>query len=144
MAIFITAIIAALLGYIYGYYIRPRQKLRQTIREVREKCQAVLEAGNKGVFRTIVTDQDQTSELVVEIQQQAYTQNGQVKVQYLNAYYKNPAFRTSKGDALLKEVHGMLGEYLPGNEIEWYDNSQKQEQIKKYLNTLTITQHNLL
>ncbi|MGV3503575.1 MAG: hypothetical protein ACO1O1_07690 [Adhaeribacter sp.] len=144
MAIFLTAVIAAFLGYIYGYYIRPRQNLRRAIREVREKCQAVLQAGNKGVFRTFVTDKDQTSELVVEIQQQAYTQNGQVKVQYLSAYYKNPAFRTRKGEALLNEVHGLLGDYLPENEIEWYDNSQKQEQIKKYLNNLVITQHNLL
>jgi hypothetical protein len=144
MAIFWTFVIGALLGYIYGHFINPKQQLRQAIREVREKCVAALQGGNKGVYRTIVTDHDKSSELVVEIQEQALTQHGQVKVKYLSAYYKNPEFRTRKGEALLKEVHGLLGEYLPMNEIEWYDNTQRQEHIKNYLNHLTITQHHLL
>lgn len=144
MAIFWTFVIGALLGYIYGYYIRPKQRLRQTIRQVREQCIAALEGGNKGVYRTIVTDQDRSSELVVEIQERAITQNGQVKVQYLSAYYKNPEFRTRKGEALLQEVQGLLGDYLPLNEIEWYDASKRQERIKKYLNDLTLAQHHLL
>jgi hypothetical protein len=144
MGIFWIFIIGALLGYIYGYYIRPKQRLRQAIREVREQCLAVLEGGNKGVYRTIVTDHDRSSELVVEVQEQALTQNGQVKVQYLSAYYKNPAFRTRKGDALLQEVQDLLGDYLPLNEIEWYDASKRQEPIKKFLNNLTLTQYHLL
>jgi hypothetical protein len=144
MGIFWIFIIGALLGYIYGYYIRPKQQLRQTIREVRQQCLAALEGGNKGVYRTIVTDNDRSSELVVEIQEQAVTQNGQVKVQYLNAYYKNPEFRTRKGEALLEEVQGLLGDYLPLNEIEWYDAAKRQEHIKKFLNNLTLTQHHLL
>jgi hypothetical protein len=144
MVVFWTFVIGAFLGYLYGYYIRPKQRLRQAIREVKQKCIAVLEGGNKGVYRTIVTDNNGSSELVVEIQEQAVTQNGQVKVHYLTAYYKNPEFRTRKGDALLKEVQGLLGDYLPVNEIEWYDDAGRQEHIKKYLNTLTITQHHLL
>jgi hypothetical protein len=118
--------------------------LRQALQEVRKKCISALEGENKGVYRTIVTDNDKSSELVVEIKEVAVTQNGQVKVQYLSAFYKNPEFRTRKGDALLKEVHGLLGEYLPVNEIEWYDNTGRQEEIKKYLNSLTITQYHLL
>lgn len=137
-------ILGALLGYIYGYYIRPRQKLRQALREVRQKCIEALEGGHKGVYKTIVTDQAQSSELVVEVQEKALTQNGQVKVQYLSAYYKNPAFRTRKGQALLDEVRGLLGDYLPLQEIEWYDTANRQELIRKYLNSLTITQHHLL
>jgi hypothetical protein len=144
MGVILTFIIGALLGYIYGYYIRPKQRLHQTIQEVRQKCIAALQGGNRGVYKTIVTDNSRSSELIVEIQEQAVTQNGQVKVQYLSAYYKNPEFRTRKGDALLKEVHGLLGDYLPLNEIEWYDNAGRQEQIKKYLNNLTITQYHLL
>jgi hypothetical protein len=144
MFIFWTFVIGALLGYVYGYYIRPKQRLRQAIREVREQCIAALEGGNKGVYRTIVTDNNRSSELVVEIQEQALTQNGQVKVRYLGAYYKNPEFRTRKGEALLKEVQGLLGDYLPLHEIEWYDTTKRQEHIKKYLNNLTLTQHHLL
>ena len=144
MGVILTFIIGALLGYIYGYYIRPKQRLHQTIQEVRQKCISALQGGNRGVYKTIVTDNSRSSELVVEIQEQAVTQNGQVKVQYLSAYYKNPEFRTRKGDALLKEVHGLLGDYLPLNEIEWYDNAGRQEQIKKYLNNLTITQYHQL
>jgi hypothetical protein len=144
MGIFWIFVIGALLGYIYGYYIRPKQQLRQTIREVRQQCIAALEGGNKGVYRTIVTDNDRSSELVVEIQEQAVTQHGQVKVQYLSAYYKNPEFRTRKGEALLQEVQGLLGDYLPLNEIEWYDATKRQEHIKKFLGNLTLTQHHLL
>jgi hypothetical protein len=144
MGIFLTFIIGALLGYIYGYFIRPKQRLHQTIREVRAKCTEALEGGNRGVFKTIVSDNNRSSELVVEIQEQAVTEHGQVKVRYLSAFYKNPEFRTRKGEALLKEVHGLLGDYLPVNEIEWYDNAEKQEHIKKYLNSLTITQYHLL
>lgn len=144
MGIFWIFVLGALLGYIYGYYIRPKQQLRQTIREVRQQCQAALEGGNKGVYRTIVTDNDRSSELVVEIQEQAVTLNGQVKVQYLSAYYKNPEFRTRKGEALLEEVQGLLGDYLPLNEIEWYDGAKRQEHIKKFLNNITVTQHHLL
>jgi hypothetical protein len=144
MIIFWTFILGALLGYIYGYYIRPKQRLRQALREVREKCTAVLEGGNKGIYKTLITDNDKSSELVVEIQELAVTQNSQVKVKYLSAYYKNPEFRTRKGEALLKEVHGLLGDYLPLNEIEWYDNTSRQANIKSYLNNINITQHHLL
>lgn len=144
MIIFWTFILGALLGYIYGYYIRPKQRLRQALREVREKCTAVLEGGNKGIYKTLITDNDKSSELVVEIQELAVTQNSQVKVKYLSAYYKNPEFRTRKGEALLQEVHGLLGDYLPLNEIEWYDNTSRQANIKSYLNNINITQHHLL
>ncbi len=131
---FLTAISAFFLGYLYGYYIRPNQLLRKTVKEVREKCVAALEEGNKGVYRTIITDNKISSELVVEVKELAITKNGQVKVQYLSAFYKNPEFRTKKGDALLAEVHGLLGEYLPINEIEWYETSERHENIKKYIN----------
>ena len=144
MGIFLIFLVGALLGYIYGYYIRPKQRLRNAIIEVREKCKAALEEGNKGVYKTIVSDQQKSSELVVEVRELAVTQSGQVKVQYLSAYYKNPEFRTRKGDALLKEVHGLLGDYLPLNEIEWYETSERHENIKKYLNTMTISHHHLL
>ncbi|TXK52200.1 hypothetical protein FVR03_01660 [Pontibacter qinzhouensis] len=133
-----------MLGYIYGHHIRPNQRLRSALIDVKQKCIAALEEGNKGVYRTIVTDNNKSSELVVEIRELAVTQNGQVKVQYLSAFYKNPDFRTKKGDALLKEVHGLLGEYLPLNEIEWYEVTERHENIKKYLNSVTLTHHNLL
>ena len=144
MAIFLTFIIALLLGYVYGHYIRPKQLMRQALKEVREKCVAVLEEGNKGVYKTIVTDHNKSSELVVEIKELAVTKNGQVKVQYLGAFYKNPEFRTRKGDALLKEVHGLLGDYLPISEIEWYETTEQHENIKKYLNSVNIAHYNLL
>lgn len=136
MGFFWTFVLAFILGYIYGFYIRPNLRLRKTLKELREKCVAALEEGNKGVYRTIVTDNNKSSELVVEVKELAVTQNGQVKVQYLSAFYKNPDFRNKKGDALLKEVHGLLGEYLPLNEIEWYETTQRHENIKKYINTL--------
>ncbi|MFT2007900.1 hypothetical protein ACMA1I_04430 [Pontibacter sp. 13R65] len=144
MAIFFTFVIALVLGYIYGHHIRPNQRLRKAIQDVRQKCVAALEEGNKGVYRTIVTESNKSSELVVEVRELAITQQGQVKVQYLSAFYKNPDFRNKKGDALLKEVHGLLGEYLPLNEIEWYETTERHENIKKYLNSITLTHHNLL
>ena len=144
MGILIISLVTAFLGYIYGYYVRPNQRLRKALKEVREKCRVALEEGNKGVYKTIVTDHNKSSELVVEIKELAVTQNGQVKVQYLSAYYKNPEFRTRKGDALLKEVHGLLGEYLPLNEIEWYETTERHENIKKYLDSITINHHHLL
>jgi spore cortex formation protein SpoVR/YcgB (stage V sporulation) len=144
MGIFLIFLVGALLGYIYGYFIRPKQRLRNAIIEVREKCKAALEEGNKGVYKTIVSSQQKSSELVVEVRELALTQSGQVKVQYLSAFYKNPEFRTRKGDALLKEVHGLLGDYLPLNEIEWYETTERHENIKKYLNTMTISHHHLL
>ena len=144
MGILILSLVTAFLGYIYGYYVRPNQRLRKALKEVREKCRVALEDGNKGVYKTIVTDHNKSSELVVEIKELAVTQNGQVKVQYLSAFYKNPEFRTRKGDALLKEVHGLLGEYLPLNEIEWYETTERHENIKKHLNAITINHHHLL
>lgn len=134
----------AVLGYLYGYHIRPKQRLRKALKEVRERCVAALEEGNKGVYKTLVTDHNKSSELVVEVRELAVTQSGQVKVEYLSAFYKNPEFRTKKGDALLKEVHGLLGEYLPLNEIEWYETNERHEKIKKYLSSLPLTYHNLL
>jgi len=136
MAFIWTLILGAIIGFVFGHYIRPNQKLRNALQEFRAKAVAVLEEGNKGVYRTIVTDRDNSSELVVEIKELAVTQNGQVKVQYLSAFYKNPEFRTRKGEALLKEVHGLLGEYLPLNEIEWYETTERHENIKKHLSTL--------
>lgn len=137
MAFFWIFVLGALAGYVFGYYISPKQQLWQTIREAREKCQAVLEEGNKGVYKTIVTDQDsKSSELVVEVKELAVTQTGQVKVQYLSAFYKNPAFRTRKGEALLKEVYGLLGDYLPLHEIEWYETNERHQRIKDHLNAL--------
>jgi hypothetical protein len=59
-----------------------------------------------------------------------------VKVQYLSAFYQNPEFRTKKGDALLAEVHGLLGEYLPINDIEWYESSERHAAIKNYVHSL--------
>ncbi|QMU29296.1 hypothetical protein [Adhaeribacter radiodurans] len=145
MAIFWTFIIGALLGYIYGYHIRPKQRLKYAVREVRDKCVAALEEGNKGVYKTVVTNSaNKSSELVVEVKELAITQSGQVKVQYLSAYYRNPEFRTRKGEALLKEVQGLLGDYLPLSEIEWYETNERHENIKKYLNSVTLNHYNLL
>jgi hypothetical protein len=140
MGIFWTFVLAAIVGYVFGYYIRPNQRLRKAIREAREKCRAVLEEGNRGVYKTIVTDQNKSSELVAEVKELAVTQNGQVKVQYLSAFYKNPEFRTRKGDALLKEVHGLLGDYLPRHEIEWYETAERHEKVREHLNSLDSTQ----
>lgn len=139
MIIFLASLVAFFLGYIYGHKIRPNQHLRQALKEVREKCAAVLEDGNKGVYKTIVTDNNKSSELVVEVKELALTKNGQVKVQYLNAYYKNPQFRTKKGEGLLTEVRDLLGEYLPVDEIEWYENSDRHEKIKNYLDSINTT-----
>lgn len=136
MGFFWTFVIAFFLGYIYGYHIKPKFHFRKILKELKEKCMAALEEGNKGVYKTIVTENNKSSELVVEVKELAVTQNGQVKVQYLSAFYKNPEFRNKKGEALLKEVHGLLGEYLPLNEIEWYETTQRHENIKKYINTL--------
>ncbi len=128
--------LAFFMGYIYGYWIKPNRQLKETIRRTRESCLAALEDGRKGVYKTIVMDGNKSSELVVEVKEQAVTELGQVKVQYLSAYYKNPDFRTRKGEALLKEVHSLLGEYLPVHEIEWFDPKGQQQNIKNYLNTL--------
>ncbi|QCR21544.1 hypothetical protein [Pontibacter sp. SGAir0037] len=144
MVIFLTALIAAFLGYVYGQYIKPNQRLQRVIAETKAKCMAALAEGNKGVYKTIVTDHNDSSELVVEVKELAVTQSGQVKVQYLSAFYKNPNFRTKKGEALLKEVHGLLGEYLPLNEIEWYETSERHENIKKYLHSLDHQHQDLL
>lgn len=110
--------------------------MRKALNEIQEKCKAVLEEGNKGVYRTIVSDNNQSSELTVEVKELAITKNGHVKVQYLSAFYKNPEFRTKKGEALLTEVHGLLGEYLPFEEIEWYDNTERHNSIRTYLHSL--------
>lgn len=139
MAVFLTFLIAFILGYIYGNKIKPNQRLSTALKEIREKCAAVLEEGNKGIYKTIVTDNNQSSELVVEIKELAITKTGLVKVQYLSAYYKNPAFRTKKGDALLNEVHGLLGDYLPLEEIEWYENTEKHEKIRNFMSSLNAT-----
>lgn len=136
MGIFLVFIIAFFMGYFYGYRIKPNQRLRQERRELREKCQAVLDEGRKGVYKTIVMDQNKSSELVVEVKELAVTEGGQVKVQYLSAFYKNPDFRTRKGDALLSEVHGLLGDYLPLHEIEWYETDGRHEHIRNYVDSL--------
>lgn len=133
---FIVSAIAFFMGYIYGHKIKPNRRLRATIKEVRENCIAALEEGRKGVFKTIVMDGDKSSELVVEVKELALTELGQVKVQYLSAYYKNPDFRTRKGEALLKEVHELLGDYLPVQEIEWYESTAKKDQIKSHLDSI--------
>src|SRR5690606_6180879 len=91
-----------------------------------------LDEGNRGVYKTIVSDDNGTSELVVEIKELATTEGGQVKVQYLSAFYKNPAFRTRKGEALLQEMRDLLGDYLPLHEIEWYETGQRHENIKQH------------
>jgi len=144
MLIFWTLVLGAFIGYLIGYYVWPNRQLRKALQDAQQKCIAALEEGNKGVYRTIVTDNDKTSELVVEVKELAVTKNGQVKVQYLSAFYKNPDFRTRKGEALLKEVHGLLGEYLPLNEIEWYETTERHESIKKYLASIKNTHSNLL
>lgn len=136
MGIFLVFILAFFLGYLYGYRIKPNQRLREARRELREKCQAVLDEGRKGVYKTIVMDQNKSSELVVEVKELAVTEGGQAKVQYLGAFYKNPDFRTKKGDALLSEVHGLLGDYLPLHEIEWYETDARHEHIRNYADSL--------
>jgi hypothetical protein len=134
--IFLTFVVAYFIGYFYGHSVKPNQLLQSEIKAIREKSIALLEEGNKGVYKTIVTDNHKSSELVVEIKELAITKGGQVKVQYLSAFYKNPDFRTSKGDALLNEVRGLLGDYLPMHEIEWYENTEQHARIQNFLNTL--------
>jgi len=136
MLIFWMLVIGAAIGYVFGYYIRPNQQLRKAIKAARETGVAVLEEGHKGVYKTIVTDQNQSSELIVEVKELAVTEGGKVKVQYLSAYYKNPGFRTRKGEALLREVRDLLGDYLPLNDIEWYETTERHELIKKHLDSL--------
>jgi len=136
MIIFWVFVIGALLGYMFGHFIKPNLRLRQAIQEARSTAAAALEEGHKGVFRTIVTDQNQSSELVVEVRELAVTSGGQVKVDFLSAYYKNPSFRTRKGEALLREVRDLLGDYLPLTDIEWYDKTERHENLKKHLGTL--------
>ncbi|WP_242928285.1 YhcB family protein [Pontibacter vulgaris] len=136
MLIFWTLVIGAILGYVFGYYIKPNQRLRKAIKEARETCAAVLEESSKGVYKTIVTDHNQSSELVVEVKELAVTKSGQVKVQYLDAFYKNPEFRTKKGEALLKEMRELLGDYLPLSDIEWYETKERHDNIRKHLSSL--------
>ena len=143
MLIFWTFFIGAILGYIIGNYVAPNRRLQAAIREVRQQCVAALEEGNKGVYKTLVTENGRSSELVVEVRELAVTKTGQVKVEYLSAFYKKPEFRTKKGEALLREVHGLLGEYLPLSEIEWYETNERHENIKKYLSTLDKNHHTL-
>ncbi|KAA3438838.1 hypothetical protein FOA19_10470 [Rufibacter hautae] len=130
-----------MLGYIYGHRIRPNRRLQKIMRELKEKCSAVLEDEKKGVYKTIVTENQNSSELVVEVKELAVTETGQVKVQYLNAFYKNPSFRTRKGTELLQEVHGLLGEYLPKQEIEWYEVNGRHAAIKEFVNELDTIQN---
>lgn len=136
MGILLTFGIAFFFGYLYGYWIKPNRGARAARKEVREKCKAILEEGKKGIYKTIVMDQNKSSELVVEIKELAVTESGLVKVEYLSAFYKNPEFRTKKGEALLSEVHGLLGDFLPAHEIEWYETSERHEKIKEYLDSL--------
>nr|WP_256488661.1 hypothetical protein [Pontibacter sp. HSC-36F09] len=131
------------MGYIVGHYVIPNRKLRQALLDVRKQCAAALEEGNKGVYKTIVTDNGKSSELVVEVRELAVTKTGQVKVEYVSAQYRNPDFRNKKGEALLSEVRDLLGEYLPLNDIEWYETTDRHENIKKYLNSLDLINHNL-
>lgn len=135
MGIIFTFVFAFLLGYIYGYRIKPNQRLREKTREVRDKYKAILEEGRKGVYKTIVMDEHKSSELVVEVKELAVTELGQVKVQYLSAFYKNPAFRTRKGEALLNEVNDLLGDFLPLHEIEWYETEKRNEKIRDHLHS---------
>ncbi len=139
MTFFLGIIAAFYLGYIYGHKFRPNQRLRTALKEVREKCAAVLEGGNKGLYKTVVTDDNKSSELQVEIKELAITKNGLVKVEYLHAFYKNPEFRTKKGEALLAEVQGLLGDYLPTAEIEWYENSERHSAIKNFITYVDTT-----
>ncbi|MBF9254727.1 hypothetical protein I2I11_15585 [Pontibacter sp. 172403-2] len=136
MIIFWVFVIGVLLGYMFGHFIKPNLRLRQAIQEARSTAVAALKEENKGVYRTIVTEQNQSSELVVEVRELAVTSGGQVKVDFLSAYYKNPAFRTRKGEALLREVRDLLGDYLPLTDIEWYEKTERHENLKKHLGAL--------
>jgi hypothetical protein len=108
---------------------------------VNEKSAAIFEAGNKGMYKTVVTDNNKSSELVVEIKELAVTKTGLVKVQYLSAFYKNPEFRTKKGEAMLTEVQGLLGDYLPAEDIEWYETPDGHSNIKNFVNYINTTYH---
>ncbi|WP_165838209.1 hypothetical protein [Pontibacter arcticus] len=136
MLIFWIFVIGALLGYLFGYFIKPNLTLRNAIKEARDKGMLALQEHNKGVYKTIVTDHNQSSELVVEVKELAVTSGGQVKVEFVSACYKNPEFRTKKGEALLREVRELLGEYLPQNEIEWYENKERENTIRQHLTSL--------
>ncbi len=135
MGIIFVFAFAFFLGYVYGYWVKPNQRLREKTRDLRDRYRAILEEGRMGVYKTIVMDKDKSSELVVEVKELAVTELGQVKVQYLSAFYKNPEFRTKKGDALLGEVSGMLGEFLPLHEIEWYETNDRDEKIREHLHS---------
>jgi len=136
MLIFWTLVVGALLGYVFGHYIKPNLRLRESIREAKRLGNAVIESENMGVYRTIVTDKGQTSELTVEVKEIAVTSAGQVKVEYMSAFYKNPDFRNKKGEALMREVRDLLGDYLPVNDIEWYETADRHENAKKNLRSL--------
>ncbi|PTX18296.1 hypothetical protein C8N40_10695 [Pontibacter mucosus] len=136
MLLFWIFVIGAVLGYMYGHYLKPNLSLRKAIQEARQASQAVLQEGHQGVYRTVVSDHNEQSELVVEVKELAVTQAGMVKVEYLSAFYKNPSFRTKKGEALMREVRELLGDYLPLSDIEWYETTERQEQARKSLQTL--------
>lgn len=136
MLLFWIFVIGAVLGYMYGHYLKPNLSLRKAIQQAREASQAVLQEGHQGVYRTVVSDHNEQSELVVEVKELAVTQAGMVKVEYLSAYYKNPSFRTKKGEALMREVRELLGEYLPLSDIEWYETTERQDKARKSLHTL--------
>jgi hypothetical protein len=136
MLIFWMFVIGAVLGYVFGHYVKPNRKLHKAINEAKGACAILQEEGNKGVYRTVITDHNQTSELITEIKELAITKAGQVKVEYLSATYKNPEFRTRKGEALLREVRELLGDFLPFEEIEWYERSERNERIRKQLTKL--------
>ncbi|GGK79316.1 hypothetical protein ACD591_08540 [Rufibacter glacialis] len=140
MAIFFAFILAGFLGYLYGHRIRPNLKLQKTLKDLQERCKAVLEDEKKGVYKTIVTDNQKSSELVVEVKELAVTEGGQVKVEYLSAFYKNPVFRTRKGPELLQEVHGLLGDYLPRHEVEWYEVNGRHQKIREFVTELETAQ----
>lgn len=140
MAFFLAMLAAAFLGYLYGHRIRPDKKLQQALQEIRTRGMAILEEGRRGVYKTMVTDQQRSSELVVEVKALAVTTGGQVKVQYISAFYRNPDFRTNKGEALRAEVQDLLGTYLPENEIEWYENKDRQDNIREFLRAVEAVQ----
>lgn len=136
MLLFWIFVIGAVLGYMYGHYLKPNLSLRKAIQQAREASQAVLQEGHQGVYRTVVSDHNEQSELVVEVKELAVTQAGMVKVEYLSAFYKNPSFRTKKGEALMREVRELLGDYLPLSDIEWYETTERQDKARKSLHTL--------
>ncbi len=125
------------MGYFLGSRLGPHRELKTTLQELRTQCEAALNEGRRGVYTTLITDQQKSSELVIEVKELATTQAGQVKVEYLSAYYKNPDFRTKKGEALLAEVQELLGLYLPDADIEWYQQpSARQEKVQAFAQKL--------